>query len=431
MSIRAGTAVRQITPEGAVPLFGFPRKERLSTGQHDPLLASALHFRSGSGDAIILALDLLFLPPPASRAIRAAVASGTGITEDMIFVGCTHTHSGPVTGKLLSWLNDPTLAKPNPDYLDQVKTRAVQAAAEAAATSRPTEIAWLGLQTDLGAGLVVQADVLVLREPDGGAIFGMAVVGDLAPAVLNEESTSLSSDFPHYLREQIHRLFGPKTVALYFVAPSAGRPAPRDLAQHTFEEAERIGRRLADAIAAQLQKTAPTAFSSEPVLAGRRAGVGLPLRAFPRLWDAQMAWGDRNMAYEKMQKEGADPARLRAARDAVLTAEGTVTLIRAAGARTLETVLSTYPPIEVQVLRVGDACLAGLPGMLAPEYGGALRKSAARRTACACLVNGDLQGSIVTADAAKAGAYTVMNSPFAPEAGQKLLDTALAVIARL
>ncbi len=46
MTLQARAAQVDITPESAVPLFGYPHVRRISTGVHDPLLASALVLRS-------------------------------------------------------------------------------------------------------------------------------------------------------------------------------------------------------------------------------------------------------------------------------------------------------------------------------------------------------------------------------------------------
>ena len=74
MTLNAGAAVREINPPRGAALFGYPRAERMSTGVHDPLLASALFLEHGSRSALLIALDLLFLDPPTARSIRRAVA---------------------------------------------------------------------------------------------------------------------------------------------------------------------------------------------------------------------------------------------------------------------------------------------------------------------------------------------------------------------
>ena len=56
-------------------------------------------------------------------------------------ISCTHTHSAPVTTRLLAWQDDKTIPDPDPDYLGYIKNQAVAAAAEAAENASPAEFA--------------------------------------------------------------------------------------------------------------------------------------------------------------------------------------------------------------------------------------------------------------------------------------------------
>ena len=63
MTLLAGAAVRSINPPQGAVLFGYPHVERVSTGVHDPLWASALCLSNDEGRVFLIALDLLFLDP--------------------------------------------------------------------------------------------------------------------------------------------------------------------------------------------------------------------------------------------------------------------------------------------------------------------------------------------------------------------------------
>ena len=116
MTLNAGAAVREISPPRDAALFGYPHVERTSTGVHDPLLASALFLEDDSRSVLLIALDLLFLDPPTARSIRRAVAREASVREASVFISCTHTHSGPVTCRLLGWEGDPAAPDPDPAY---------------------------------------------------------------------------------------------------------------------------------------------------------------------------------------------------------------------------------------------------------------------------------------------------------------------------
>ena len=47
MTIRAGVAIEDINPRKPMALFGYPHVERVSTGIHDPILASFLCLDNG------------------------------------------------------------------------------------------------------------------------------------------------------------------------------------------------------------------------------------------------------------------------------------------------------------------------------------------------------------------------------------------------
>jgi hypothetical protein len=85
----------------------------------------------------------------------------------------------------------------------------------------------------------------------------------------------------------------------------------------------------------------------------------------------------------------------------------------------------------VQVLRIGDCLLAGLPGEVFVEYGLEIKARASARTFVITLANGDLQGYLVTPEAARVGGYEAANTLFAPEAGEALVRTALGLVRNL
>ena len=72
MTLRAGAAQRDISPRGPVALYGYPHVTRLSTGIHDPLLASALMLDRAGTRVVMVSLDLLLLSGLPAFGIAAA-----------------------------------------------------------------------------------------------------------------------------------------------------------------------------------------------------------------------------------------------------------------------------------------------------------------------------------------------------------------------
>jgi hypothetical protein len=73
----------------------------------------------------------------------------------------------------------------------------------------------------------------------------------------------------------------------------------------------------------------------------------------------------------------------------------------------------------------------GMPGECFTEYSLAIKKAAKLRTFVVSLVNGELQGYIVTPEAFAAGGYEATNAVFAAESGEIMVDEVLALVGKL
>jgi len=433
MTLQAGAAVRPITPPQAAPLFGYPHVERVSTGVHDPLLASALFLEDGPRRALVVALDLLFLDPPTARSIRRAVASETSVPEACVLISCTHTHSGPVTCRLLGWQDDPAVPGPDPSYSKLVEEQVADAAREAARQARPAELAWTTTDARGVGGNRLAPDgvtdpevgVLAVREPGSRALLAVDLIYGMHPTVLHEDSTLVSSDFPHYTRRHLHERLGEALPVVYHTAP-CGNQSPRHFVRaQTFQEAERLGRKLGAAAVGAIEILADDDFTADCALSGKLREVDLPRRELPTVAQAEEQLAGTRAHYERLQAERAE---VRTAECAVFGAEAAVALARAHRRGDVDRTLAAYRPIQVQTLRVGDASLAGLPGELFVEYGLDIKRKAPARTFPVSLVGGELQGYVVTPEAASDEGYEAANALFAPASGAVMVDAVLSML---
>jgi hypothetical protein len=436
MTLKAGTAVVEITPPLPATLFGYPHVERVAQAVHDPLLASALYLENASGAVVLVALDLLFLEPPVARAMRRAVAERVGMTEENVFISCTHTHSGPVTARQLAWSDDPTVPLPDDAYLRLLSDRVVEAAAAAAGRTVAAEIAWTsadargvgGNRHTAGGPTDPEVGILAVRARGGGQLLAAVLVYGMHPTVLHEDSRFVSADFPHYTRQHLRERFGGELSVLYFMGPS-GNQSPRFFVNgQTFVEAERLGRQLGQAVAERLDRLAPAEFRGEGRLQGVIRRVELPARDVPTVEEAEAILARCQAQYRRLQEHGAAPAEVRTAECAVFGAEGTLTLARLDERGAIVQALLARRLNEVQVVRIGDGCLAGLPGELFAEYALEIKRRGRSRVFAVSLVNGDLQGYIVTPEAASQGCYESLTALFRPEAGKTLVDAAVAAL---
>jgi neutral ceramidase len=440
VTLMAGAATADISPTRPMALFGYPHVERISTGVHDPLLASALYLRNGDNAVVLVALDLLVLDPPTARAIRRAVARKLAVSEEGVFISCTHTHSGPVTSRLLAWCCDPTVPRPDSAYFEFLLECVLDSVDRAACAAVPAEIAWSTAEArGVGGNRLSpsgvtdpEAGILAVREAGGGRLLAVAAIYGMHPTVLHEDSTLVSSDFPHYARQHLRDEFGQSLVVLYHTAP-CGNQSPRFFVRgQTFAEAERLGRALGRAVALSLAGLDDRQFHTGGPLAGKLRAVDLPRRTLPPVADAERLVAAYRAEYERLKSEQGEPAQVRTAECAVFGAEGTLMLARLDDRGQIEKMLRAYRPIEVQALRIGEGCLAGLPGELFTEYALDIKRRWPGRVFPVSLVNGHLQGYVVTAEAAQAGGYEALSSVLdGPKAGERLVDAALEVLAEL
>ena len=430
----AGVATEEITPLAPVCLCGYPHAPRMSTGVHDPLLSSALFLESRGEAALLMSLDLLCLSPADALDLRARVSKAAGVPAANVFAACTHTHSGPATVPFRRW--DGNGAGPAPDggYIEQAKLKAVAAAEKARSLARPARLAWTSADaTGVGGNFLAtdgttdpEASVLAVRDARAGSLLGLALVYGMHPTVLHENTTLVSSDFPHYARQQLQTAFGPELVVLYFNGPSGDQSPRHFIKGQTFAEAERLGRQLGATVVGSVELLSETAFEVNPDLRGSRKKVALPRRRFPGVEEAESLLNERRANLERLKSEKAPGVQVRAAECDVFGAEAGFALSRMQAQGRLDGAYAGYETAEVQALRIGGVCLAGLPGELFAEYGLGIKRLAAMKSCVASLVNGELQGHIVTPGAE--GGHESSGCLFLPEAGRLIADAALALI---
>lgn len=126
MTIEAGIAVRDITPDPGVALWGYSDRTGPATGTLDPLFAKALVLRVGQRSAAIVSLDLGRPPAQASRERIVSKAANAGV--DFVFLCATHTHHAPV------------MEYPDEPHAIAIERAICDAVEEAAAACEPARI---------------------------------------------------------------------------------------------------------------------------------------------------------------------------------------------------------------------------------------------------------------------------------------------------
>ena len=139
---RVGFAKRNITPTGAVPMWGYgDRHDDLAEGLVDPLLAKAIVIDIGTGKLAMVGLDLGRSPTDAMMAqIRKAVSEQAGVST--VLINGSHTHHGPV----IELLDREGCGKGKFDvavaYSKKLPSLLIDAIVEAAGNVEPAKVGW-------------------------------------------------------------------------------------------------------------------------------------------------------------------------------------------------------------------------------------------------------------------------------------------------
>ncbi len=95
-NLKAGFARLDITPPIGIPISGYYEK-RYAKGCLDRLKVHAIAIENGGKKAIIINLDMLFIPDEFCAEQRRVISEMCDVPYDAVFVTCTHTHTSPQT----------------------------------------------------------------------------------------------------------------------------------------------------------------------------------------------------------------------------------------------------------------------------------------------------------------------------------------------
>jgi neutral ceramidase len=94
-ALRGGCAKVNITPPVGVWLSGYGSRDKPSDSIVDELYAKSLVLDDGNNAIAIVSADLLWVPLEITSAVRGIVKKKTNIPESNVLVCATHTHFGP------------------------------------------------------------------------------------------------------------------------------------------------------------------------------------------------------------------------------------------------------------------------------------------------------------------------------------------------
>jgi hypothetical protein len=140
-AFRAGFAERDITPKvGAEAPGGYGKSYHKSV--HDPCKVRAAVFDDGKTEVALVGIDALYIHRRTVESVRRKIHEKTGIAENAILLGASHSHSsGPLAGVLpgeydhaapvVKKLAYETATRADPAYLERVEAALVDAVDQA------------------------------------------------------------------------------------------------------------------------------------------------------------------------------------------------------------------------------------------------------------------------------------------------------------
>jgi hypothetical protein len=267
-------------------LAGFKHKKSYytATGVHDPLWTRVLVLQYGDVKLALVALDVVGYLYPEVQAIRKEAAD-LGFRQ--LIVASTHTHEGPDTVGL--WGPNPFTDGKDPRLMEHIRRQTLAALREADRRLQPARLtlakttlpeAFGQIIADLRDPIVIDNRLVILKVADlQGRTIATVINGAIHPETTGGTGSLITSDFPHYVREDIEkggftlqgrRVEGIGGTAIYVNGAVGGlmstlRTKVKDesgniLPQRSWEKMQRIGELIAGAALESLQRSSPVSI---------------------------------------------------------------------------------------------------------------------------------------------------------------------------
>ena len=430
MTLLAGTARLDITPPLGTPMVGY-WYHRPASGVLDPLYARALVLSLEDSTVAIVTVDVSLLPGAWVDGCAELAKERSGIPRDHLFVTSSHTHTAPVTERLL------TREEPSPHFreflihrLADVIELARQNQASARLAVGESELPGLAFNRRLlgpdGKVVTFKPDTYARSMQPAGPVDHhvrvLHLVNDhtghplatLVNFALHPDTTGgtlISADYPGVLSITLRHMLGGSPEVLFANGPCGDinhldAQNPRE--PYCRDNALRIGQLLA-AEAYKITRD-PMWLDVETLRAGREP-VTLHMRT-------------------------PSQDQVDAARDIVATHTGepTKTLLRAQGLLQASSRAGEAFTAEVSAIRLGDVALVGMPGEIFTGLGLQLRtNSPFPHTVIAELTN-HYAGYVPTSEAFEQGGYELKlghGSFVEKSSGEILVNAGLRLLSRL
>lgn len=248
MTLNVGYAENVITPSLGQPVFlaGVGKNRRAET-IHDDLFVRALALKDEKTILVLAALDLIgFFRPYALEIAHHVQEKAPGV---QVIVASIHNHHGPDTMGL--WGPDQKTSGVDPAYLAKLKDKIVVTILASLAKMQPstlkaTSVNVPGVAKNARDPEIVDDELTLAQfcNPKTGKPLTSLYNFPCHPEVLWEQNPHITADYPGVLRHEVE--IATSAPCIFFSGTLGGMMTP-DVTNHSFEEAEAMGKTLAKA----------------------------------------------------------------------------------------------------------------------------------------------------------------------------------------
>jgi len=462
----AGVARADITPPVGIPQMNWGAQTHVASVGIDPagMVATALVLSDGKQKFAMVDVDALFATQ--IDAARKIASARTGIPNDHIRLGATHTHAGPFLNAEKGPVGiDLSVYKPGFDnYWTSVAEKVAGAIIEADSKLAPAHVGGMkGLGTinvnrRIRAGNasppavgrnpdgLVDRDLVVIRiDGAGGNPLAVLVNFQCHGTVMAWENKYISPDWPGMMRKTVEAAL-PGALCLFFQG-AAGNQGPAEGFTGDLAVAHRLGRILGHQAAALALQTETTRRA--PVFEGFVESTAYIARqpwrvAGPR--DATLRFATKVLdlpgrVYTPVEIDRME-TMVRQAEESLKSARqaGDPWKLHAAEARhrRFQDLLAKWkrPPtgapvrVRVQMLRIGETVLVAMPGEPFAEIGVAVKKASPFAVTMFCGYSTGEGGDYMPVETEYDHAgYEVDRTPYGKGAAEKLIRETIALFA--
>lgn len=436
MTVLAGAATADITPQPGLPMGGYGARVGAATGTHDPLRARAVAFSDGTTTLVVVVCDLLGVTYGMVHDARAAIEQSLGVPPENVMISATHTHSGPMWSR---------------QYNPIATAGIIEAARQAVTDMQPVtlKVRSVGLDT-IGqnrrdpAGPIDRQATVLLAAPSAPAPPVATIVNHACHAtVLEHDNLEYSADYPGAACAAIETAVGGTAVFLQGAAADINPVWMR----HDFADVGRVGGIVGATVARCVHELRPIDEGQwainlswaeevphpaaggrvlEPSLAAASTSLRVPRRSFP---DDDSLARDRHEV--EVQLGGLAPDDLEArhrltARLARLEVEPQYAAAFASGR------LRPEEQVEVQALRLSSDCaVVSLPGEFFIGTAERLREQSPFETLLVAGYANNYVGYVPPADAWPQHGYEVGCAQFPPDSLERIESAAVDLLASI